>query len=191
MWANPTREQSLLVDLFVGSPTPPPAFSDELLKFLVDATPKHACVALACRENAEKLLALLSASASPLTITAAYHLLSLAAASGKLGQPASDDELNFITANVQMLYPGHTLEEREQIEDDIELACKVIPKELRCRIETPERTVSVLSGDLREGQAEGKAVKVVGRCMRFLAALDYIEAACQAKEGKESNWRGR
>jgi hypothetical protein len=198
-FCNDVPNMSLLVDLFLAAKNND-AFIKEFLSFLLlPEAPKHPSLIDACKRNLQSISSILDSAGDDLaTSVTAYQLLSLVAKSPSPTSPPKGAELDTIAENVRAIYETtHLLEEREQIEDDVAMACTAIPKVLRMRLETQARIVSCSAEEHERAVAtavasgvERSSLSVVGKSLRFLAVLDFIESACTSKDGKSDGWRG-
>ena len=129
-----------------------------------------------------------------------YKLLSLAAESGPLGAAAEAAEgevleasvLEAIAENVERVCGGdRPVEERERIEDGVALAREAVPVAVRMGVE--ERNVSFTKAEWETHPRPSTGLTASGltashgrlnpvkKCLRFLALLDFAEAAASRK----------
>lgn len=82
--------------------------------------------------------------------------------------------MDLICDNIERIKKGHSIEERELIEDGVEEAVKVIPVGIRDSLEIGE-PVSVSLEKKEEEPAKDEVVLMVGKVLNFILVCDLVE----------------
>ncbi|GMH59062.1 hypothetical protein TrRE_jg12253, partial [Triparma retinervis] len=106
----------------------------------------------------------------------AFKLLSVVAAEGgRVQEEVGDDEMDMICDLVEVGREGWGVEEREDLEDCVEEAVKVLPRGVREMMEEGEGGLSMGGG--ASGGGKGGLEGLVGRVMTWLLVCEWVEGA--------------